>query len=329
MNGEHLDASKLFTLPLHHYYHNHSGSKFDTLPRSINEMAKSLRESRNIVRKINYKHYWIMIVFFACLVLLMVYLLHQDARKCTIDPETANACFKQLTILSEFDRYPQTNKQLDQYCEEKTKSIKCSRTFVERCMDVDRQQWSFFRNYAKNFKNLLEKICIHRSDRQKFMDYSECLMNNKVIEKFSNCNDQFHNRLINIAQRFDIDNRIPSACCAFNHRMDCLREPIENLTCYNEIKIFISDRIKDSVGGIFESICGPNYLSIDQCQNNLDEKVWDEIFVQSISNNTSKRIELNSKIESNELNHQELPIKFVELKFFENFLAFLYIIKSE
>lgn len=165
MNGEHLDASKLFTLPLHHYYHNHSGSKFDTLPRSINEMAKSLRESRNIVRKINYKHYWIMIVFFACLVLLsklmllfdsiikrisfekkktrikqnflfcstirpstspsphyhwsesVVYLLHQDARKCTIDPETANACFKQLTILSEFDRYPQTNKQLDQYCE--------------------------------------------------------------------------------------------------------------------------------------------------------------------------------------------------------------------
>lgn len=97
----------------------------------------------------------------------MIWLVRFDSHKCLIDQKEVNACVRRLLFFSsEVSHFPNTSKQLDHYCKEKSHSIQCLRNYVDSCLEVDKRQKRYFKKFVLNYKKQLDKTCLHGSERE-------------------------------------------------------------------------------------------------------------------------------------------------------------------
>ncbi|KAH7640572.1 hypothetical protein DERF_000189 [Dermatophagoides farinae] len=324
---------------------NKNKEKMDTLPRTFNEMAKDLHDDQHgIVHKINYKHYAIMTVLFTILVLSMIWLLAHDSHKCTVDQHTVDTCLRRLTFFSEINHFPTNGKELDKYCKDKMESVKCLRHFVEGCLEPDKLQRSYFKKFVSNYQRQLDKICLRYTERQRFLEYSDCLSESDLIHNVSTCQNAFQNQLIYIAQNLDGEQRLQAACCAFGARSDCLDRTISTVSCAsnNQVRSFVLDQIEGPFLGIIDSVCEPYHSTRYGCQQLVEPTLYEKLFehpetlirkydqtkmLSSDEMDFSSPSLVNDSI-TNSTNSISSRFKVVQLIFYEKFLSYFIIIRS-
>ncbi|XP_027198790.2 uncharacterized protein LOC113793023 [Dermatophagoides pteronyssinus] len=325
---------------------NKNKDKMDTLPRTFSEMAKDLHDDQHgIGHKINYKHYAIMTVLFTILVLSMIWLLAHDSHKCTVDQHTVDTCLRRLTFFSsEINHFPTTGKELDKYCKEKIESVKCLRHFVEGCLEPDKLQRSYFKRFVSNYQRQLDKICLRYTERQRFLEYSDCLSESDLIQNVSTCQDAFQNQLIYIAQNLDGKQRLQAACCAFGARSDCLDRTISTAPCTSnaQVRNFILDQVEGPFRGIIDSVCEPHHSTRYGCQQLVEPTLYEKLFehpetlIKKFDQTEmlpADEMDFSSSLTNNSIANSTNSIssrfKVIQLIFYENFLSYFVIIRSD